>query len=231
MFGRQKVALIVAEFLGAATLSMVALALVARTNFPFFLAAAGGLTVAGMAFMFDAHSNPVVTVGLWTLRKVQTLEAVVRIVAQMLGGVAAWQLSEYLINSKLKSIAATSFDWRVLLAEALGALLLGMGVAYAVRRGFNGLRFASVMGVSYALGILVASLASNGLLNPAVAVGVQSWDWAYALGPVLGAVIGMSLYTVLFAETVVAVPAVTVRKTTTTVKKTVTKKPAARKRK
>lgn len=228
MFGRQKVAMLVAEFLSAATLSMIVLALVARTNFPFFLAAASGLTVGLMYYLFDSLTNPVVTAGMWVMRRVPTLEAVVRVAMQMLGGVAAWRLSEYLINSKLTNIAGSSFEWRVLLAEALGAFVLGLGIAVAVKRAYTGLRFAATMGMAMAVGVLVASLASNGLLNPSVAVGVQSWNWAYALGPVLGGIIGMSLYGVLFAEPVVVKAAVS-RKTT--VRKTTVKKTVARKRK
>jgi glycerol uptake facilitator-like aquaporin len=230
MFGRQKVAMMVAEFLSAATLSMVVLALIARTNFPFFVAIASGLTVGLMAYLFNSHSNPAVTVGLWTMRKVQTLEAVVRVAMQMLGGVAAWQLSQYLVNSDLKNIAGDSFDWRILLAEALGAFVLGIGVAVAVKRAYEGARFAVTTGAALTLGILVASLASNALVNPAVAVGVHSWSWAYVLGPILGGVIGTSLYGVVFVEpATVAVQSVAVRKPAT--KKAVVKKPAARKRK
>ena len=44
------------------------------------------------------------------------------------------------------------------------------------------------------MGILVASLASNGIVNPAVAIGVQSWSWVYAVAPLVGAVLGANVY-------------------------------------
>ena len=224
MFGRQKIAVLVAEFVSTTTLAMVALSMVGRTNFPLFLALASGLTVGLMGYLFGSHTNPVITLGLWTMRKVQTAEAAVRVAVQMLGGVAAWQLSEYLVNNDLKNIAGDAFDWRIVVAEALGAFVLGMGVAAAVSRGYEASRVAVATGAAWAIGVLVASMASNGLLNPAVAVGVQSWSWAYAIGPILGGVVGMSLYGLLFTEPVVVKAAATRRKA-------VVKKAAPRKRK
>jgi hypothetical protein len=42
-------------------------------------------------------------------------------------------------------------------------------------------------------------VAANGALNPAVAYGINSWSLAYAIGPIVGAIIGMNLYAILFA--------------------------------
>jgi len=47
---------------------------------------------------------------------------------------------------------------------------------------------------------LVASLASNAILNPAVSVGIQSWSWTYATAPLVGAVVGSNVYVMLFTE-------------------------------
>ena len=45
MFGRKKIAMLVAEFVGTFTLSSVILAMIGRTTFPFFAALAAGLAV------------------------------------------------------------------------------------------------------------------------------------------------------------------------------------------
>ncbi len=200
MFGRQKVALIVGEFLGAATLSIVVLSMIGRTSFPFFAAVAAAVAVGTMAYLFGADSNPAVTIGRWTMRKVQTTQAMVMIAAQMLGGLAAWKLAEYLLHTSIKNIAGASFDWRILIAEVLGTFVLGIGVAVATKRAYPPAQFAVTVGLALFLGILMASFASNGVLNPAVALGVQSWSWAYAVGPVLGAVAGMSFYGLVFVD-------------------------------
>jgi glycerol uptake facilitator-like aquaporin len=45
------------------------------------------------------------------------------------------------------------------------------------------------------LGITIAALVgSNGVLNPAVALGIGSFSVVYALAPVLGSVLGMQAY-------------------------------------
>ena len=230
MFGRQKVAMLVAEFLGAAVLSSVTLAMLGRTSFPFFVAVTAGVALATMSYLFGAHSNPAVTVGLWTMRKVQTTQAIVMVAAQMLGGLAAWQLNEYLLGGEIKNLAG-EFDWRVLLAEAIGAFVLGLGVAVAVSKNYKDTAWAITLGASLFLGILVAGFASNGLLNPAVAVGVQSWSWAYALGPVLGVIVGMSFYGILFAGRTIRLPRTkaTVVRAKAPARKVSAKKSAARK--
>lgn len=215
MFGRRKVAILVAEFLSTVILSSVVLAMIGRTNFPFFAAVAAGSTVGLMAYLFGTHANPAITIGLWTMRKVPTIQGLVMIAAQMLGGLAAWQLSEYLLKSELKNIAGPSFDWRILLAEAIGTFVFGLGVAAAVSRAYQNERQSLIIGMSLFVGILVASLASNALLNPALALGLQSWSWAYVLGPILGSVLGMSTYGLVFAEPV-TVKATTKRVTTAT---------------
>lgn len=203
MFGRNKVAMIVAEFIGTFSLASVVLAMIGRTSFPFFAAVIAGGTLGLMTLVLgnvsSAHLNPAVTVGMWTQRRIDTARAVVYIVAQFLGGLVAWTLSEYLLNSSLKSIAGDKFDERVLIAEAIGTFVFAFGIAAAISQGYRGLKYAVTVGGSLTLGIVLATFAGNGLLNPAVALGVQSWNFAYVTGPILGAVVGMSTYSLLFA--------------------------------
>ncbi len=204
MFSREKIAAVVAEFLGTATLATVVFAMIGRTTFPYFAAMAAGLVLGvfmlSVSTVGGVHLNPAVTLGMWTLRKISTLQAFLYIVAQMLGGLAAWGLLTYLLNKQLTNIAGKSFDWRVLVAETVGAFVFTFGVASAAYQGYRGLRLAFTVGASLTLGILVSSIASNGIINPAVALGVQSWDRAYVIGPIVGAVVGMNLYALLFAS-------------------------------
>lgn len=198
MFGRNKLAMIVAEFIGTFSLASVILSMTGRTSFPFFQAAAAGAAYGLMFLVFAAVYrpilNPALTFGLWAAQKIDTTRAVVFIAAQMLGGVAAWTLSEYLLGAPLKSIAGEEFLWTVFVAEALGALIFSFGVASALAQGYKGLRLAVTAGASLSVGVLLASFASNGSINPAVALTVQSWSVAYVLGPVLGALLGANLY-------------------------------------
>jgi glycerol uptake facilitator-like aquaporin len=227
MFGRTKVAALVAEFLGVAILTTAVLSIVlSQIPFSLFTAMAAGLALGLMVLAIGpisgAHINPAVTLGLWTIRKVETTKALVYIAAQVLGGVAAWQLNEYLWNNPIsKSSQAANWDWRVFIAEAIGTFVFTFGIAAAVQKKFEGLQAAAAIGGSLFLGVLIASGGSSAILNPAVAIGVQSYDWVYLLGPVLGAVVGMNLYTILAAE---AKPKASVASSATTKKSTAKKK-------
>lgn len=243
MFSKQKVAMVVAELMGVTVLATAVYAMVGRTTFPLFAGLAAGVTlgllVHTVGAVSGAHVNPAITLGLWSVRKVKTTQAIVYLVVQMLGGLAAWKLAQYFLGNPIQSIAGEEFVWKVLIAEAVGTFIFGFGVASAVYQKYEGTKLAFTVGASLTIGILVASLASNGVLNPAVAVGIQSWNWAYAVGPIVGAVLGMNVYALLFTDEVVfKVPARAKRttrvKATTTKRKTtakkVTKKPATKKR-
>ena len=203
MFGKNKIAMIVAEFLGAGILSVVVYSMIARTSFPLFSGLAAGLTLAMLVLVVGnvsgAHANPAVTLGLWSQRKVPTAQAVVYIAAQMLGGIAAWTLLKYFLGHSLESLAGNKFEWKVVIAEGIGTAIFVFGVVSATYQKYEGGKLAAVVGSSLFIGVLVASMASNALLNPAVAVGVQSWNWAYATGPLIGAGVGANLYGMLFA--------------------------------
>ncbi len=201
MCGRNKIADIVAEFMGTAVLSLAVLSMSIYKTLPYFPAGAAAFTFALMVLVIGpisgAHLNPALTLGRWTLRTISSLEALVYIIAQMLGGLAAWRLGSYLLNSPLKNSAASKMDWRVFVAEAIGALIFGFAVAAAVKRGYDGLQSAAIQGSGLFIGILVASLGSLGVLNPAVALGTQSWSPAYVLAPIVGVIVGMTLYVLM----------------------------------
>ncbi|HUS26628.1 MAG TPA: aquaporin [Nevskiaceae bacterium] len=203
MFDRKKIAMIVAEFLGTGVLTMVVLAVSKSTiGIPYFVAVAAGLVLVGMTLALSAvsgaHFNPAITIGLWTARKVKTLPAVVYVAAQLLGGAAAYMLYTYFVDQHWNN--AGHYQARILVAETVGAFVFSLGWAAAVYQKFDTAKAATVVGISLILGVLVASAGGAGLLNPAVALGVRSWVWGtYALGPVLGAVIGFNLYGLLFA--------------------------------
>lgn len=201
---RSRIAMLMAEFLGTAVLATVIINVSrSQIGIGYFVAIAAGATLALLILAFGptsgGHFNPAVTIGLWTLRKISTIKALAYLVAQMLGGLAAWQLAEYFIDNSLPSIANAQFDWRVLVAEAVGAAVFTMVIAASVFQKYTGAKAAALIGGGLFMGVVVASLASNAIINPAVALGNQSWSWAYAAGPIIGGVIGMNLYVLVFA--------------------------------
>lgn len=210
MVSRKKIAMLMAEFLGTGLLVVIVLA-VSQSNvgIPYFISLAVGLAMAAsvltLGAVSGAHLNPAITVGLWSLRRIKTLPAIAYVAVQLLGAVAAYYMFTYFVDNTWENTA--SFEARVLVAEAVGALVFSLGVAAVIYQKLQGLKAAFTIGASLTLGVLVASIASvaagvfsGGFVNPAIALGAQSWVWgSYVLGPVLGAIIGFNLYALLFA--------------------------------
>jgi aquaporin Z len=217
MFGRKKIAMIVAEFLGTALLTLVILSVSKSTiGIPYFVALAAGLTVAAvtlfMGSVSGAHLNPAITIGLWSARRIKTVPAVVYVAAQMLGGAGAYLLYTYFIGQHWKNTG--HFEAHTLVAETVGTFVFSLGWAAAIYQKFGETKAAAAVGAALTLGVIVASAAGGGFLNPAVAFGVRSWVLGtFVLGPILGSVIGFNLYGLLFA------PAGATAKAATTSKK------------
>jgi glycerol uptake facilitator-like aquaporin len=238
MFGRRNLAILTAEFLGTGVLTLLILSVQRSTiGVPFFVALAAGLTLTLMTFALGVYAsnyfNPAVTLALWTARKISTLNAVLAIFAQILGAYAAYLLYSYFVKTDLQDVGG-QFSGRVLVAEAVGTGIFAFGVAAALWQRFSPAVSASVAGVAYMVGIVAASSASIGLLNPAVAFGVKAWVWGtYILGPVLGAIIGVNLYNLVFAERAVvsnaAAVATPVKADKAVASKSTAAKPARRK--
>ena len=203
MFGRKKIAMVMAEFLGTGVLTLVVLGVSKSTiGIPYFVAIAAGLVVAGMTLALGAvsgaHLNPAITIALWTTRKVKTLPTIAYIAAQLLGAGAAYLLYTYFIGQDWSN--SGQFESRILIGEAVGAFIFGLAWASAAYQKLPLGQAAAVIGAGLVLGIVAASAASGGILNPAVALGLRSWVWGtYVLGPILGAIVGFNLYALLFA--------------------------------
>lgn len=204
MFGRKKIAMLVAEFLGTGVLTLVFLAVTKSSmGFPYFVSIAVGLVLVGLTLSLGSVSgaqlNPAITLGLWTVRKVKTIPALAYVAAQLLGAAAAYLLYTYLIGQKLQG-GNHNFDSKILIAETVGTFIFALGWAAAAYQRYEAGKAAAVVGISLMLGVLAASIANGGLLNPALALGAHVWVWStYVLGPILGAIIGFNLYGLLFA--------------------------------
>jgi len=207
MFTKPKVAMLVAEFLGTALLTITVLAVsMSQMGYDYFVALGVGLALLIGVLMFGNVSgavfNPAITIGLWSVRKLQSVQAFLYILVQLLGGITAYLLFLYLsgIGDEL-SKRTVNYSTSIMVAEVVGTAIFAMGVAAAVYQKMTGGLKASVIGGSLAVGVLIASAAATaGYLNPAVALGAQAWEWGnFVLGPILGAVIGFNLYSLLFA--------------------------------
>ncbi len=240
MFTKQKVAMLVAEFLGASVLTLAFLAVLAsNVGIAYFTAFGAGVALLVAVLLFNNVSgglfNPAMTIGLWTVRKIATLQMILFVAVQLLGGLAAYYLFSYLSTVDLGTATSSLTEYKstVLVAEVVGAAVLAMGYAVATYQRLDTTLKAVVVGGAFAIGIIIASTASAmAFLNPAIAMGAQAWTWGtFVLGPVLGAIIGFNLYGLLFAAnggvvgagTSTAAPAAAVKVKRVTTKKKVTK--------
>ncbi len=212
---RSKIAVLAAEFLGTAVLATVAINISrSQIGISYFVAIGVGLAMGLLYLAFGrlsgAHLNPAVTIGLWTIRKITTITAIAYVAVQMIAGLAAWQLASYFMGDELTSIANKTFEWKILVAEAIGAFVFTFAIAAAIYlfedKDADVSRRAALIGGGLFLGVIVASLGSNAILNPAVALANQSWSKAYFFGPIIGGVIGFNLYVLLFAPLSALVP-------------------------
>lgn len=185
----------VVEALGAGALTLaVGLSLAGTFPVPTPLLAALtlGLFVYTVGHISGTHINPAVTLGAWSIGKIETKPAALYIVAQMLGAAVAMALMTRLVEVPALTVAGDAMTG---FAEFVGAFFFTFGIAAVVYSktpsGLSGV----VVGGSLLLGIAIAAgLGSNGVLNPAVAFGIGSWGMMYILGPILGAVCGMQAY-------------------------------------
>jgi aquaporin TIP len=201
MLTRARVNPLVAEFLGTAIWAYVALVLSETTAVSYFIATSVAVALAVAYMMFSSvsggHFNPAITFGSWTARRITTIRGVSYIVAQLLGGFASWKLYEYFTNHHLPA-RNVHYSTASMLAELVGTMILAMGFCAAVARAYTALESALTIGAALFVGVLVAATASSGVLNPAVALGLRSFNAAYIVGPLLGGIIGVGLYNWLF---------------------------------
>ncbi len=128
------------------------------------------------------------------------MTGVLYIAVQLLGAWAAYGLFTYIVNNSLPNPNA-HYSSRVLVTEVVGTAIFAFGWAAALYQGYTRAVTAAVAGLSYMVGIVTVSVLTIGFLNPALALGARSWVWGtYVLGPVLGAVIGTNLYSLIFSE-------------------------------
>lgn len=214
---RKRLAPLVAELFGTFILTMTILSVSqSQIGLPYFVAFGAGLAMIMLVFMIGsasgAHVNPAVTFGLWSGRKIGTLKALLYIAVQFMGAAFAWKLYTYLIDGNVTSIASAHWNWRIFTAEAFGAAIFTFGIAAAIYQKYEGAKLAVAIGGSLALGVIVASAVANnagasaaggaipgGIINPAVALGVQAWSKEYVLGPLLGGLVGVNLFALMFA--------------------------------
>lgn len=204
-FNKVKHGPMVAEFIGTFTLALAVLASIWGVLPLVPTAVVAGFTL-GLFVMSVGHSsganlNPAVSLGLFSVRKLDTANTVAYLIAQLSGGLLAMVIMSLFLEGELVGrLTQAAADYKTFFAEFLGTLIFTFGIASAVGQKLKGADAGLLVGGSLTLGIIIASLGSVGVLNPAVAVSLGVFNWSYVLGPVLGAVVGMNVYGLAFSK-------------------------------
>jgi glycerol uptake facilitator-like aquaporin len=157
-----------------------------------------------------AHVNPIMTISLFATKQIGWVKALGYVVAQVLGAMLALIVINQFLTSNTDAAAAgikayevrpLTGTWVPALAEAIGGLIFGLGVAATVMGKKQGYDAAFTIGGALLVGIVISTLGSAGVVNPAVALGVSAYtsaNWwttgVYAIAPVVGGIAGAWLY-------------------------------------
>lgn len=163
-----------------------------------------GITLGLLAFMLGSltclHLNPAVTIAFAAFRKIEWKYAAFHIMAQFAG--AALAILFVRLSGSLSPIT-NDFSWRAMFGEFVGTAFFAFGIASLAFKNpvseyaepTTDITFPIIVGASLSIGIMIsAALGSNGIVNPAVAFGLNTFNPAYLLGPIAGAAFGIILY-------------------------------------
>lgn len=158
-----------------------------------------GLFVYILGPVSGGHFNPAVTIGLASIRKISLKDAIIYIVVQIIGALLAMLVVKGLTGGQSLTMVANN---KIVtgVVEAIGALVLILGVSSVVHGKVDDDACGAVIGGSLFLGIALTSGLSNGVLNPAVAIGINSISIMYIVGPIVGTIVGAWAYKLLIQK-------------------------------
>ena len=188
----------VAEAIGTFGLSFVVLEVLSYgAAFPVVVPVVAALTLGLFVYTIGSfsgcHINPSVTLAQFSIGKIPAKDAGIYIVMQFIGAFLALFLSKFF--GAVSPLTPAAFDVHLLAAELVGAAFFNFGITAVVLGKVEKHMAGMVVGGSLLLGILIAAaLGSAGILNPAVALVLNSFSFVYVLGPVIGAILGAQAY-------------------------------------
>ncbi|MGA2382264.1 MAG: aquaporin [Gemmatimonadales bacterium] len=215
---RQTLRPLIAEFVGVFMLVFISGGALIINGYQENALSLGGIAAAcGLAYAIavtmtmnisGGHLNPAITVGLWSIGRIEARKAVLYVVAQLLGAVLAAVVLRWLMPvtaGHIKQYGALSVAGDITLAGAiLIEAVLTFFLAFAVMGTAVDPNAPKVGGFGIGLTLWMCILAGGPLtgaaLNPARAFGpalvANFWvgQLAYWVGPILGAVVAMQVY-------------------------------------
>lgn len=199
-------AVIAAHFAGLGALSLLVIAI--ANGIGLALAISLAMNISG------GHINPAVTIAAWINKKISSGDAVVYIIAQVVGATIAGFLlvsvypaaSGIAVNYGAPSLGPTTTIMQGIILETIMTFFLVTAVFLTAvdRRAPKIAGFG--VGLTVVLDVLVGGPFTGAAMNPARAIGpmiasgfLSNW-YVYWIGPILGAVIAALVYKYLIAE-------------------------------
>ena len=176
------------------------------------IAFAFGLSVVAMAYAIGqisgCHINPAITVGVWLSGRMSASEAMIYIVAQVIGGILGSAIL-WVITSMmgLEGTGANGFSEPYLLgalmAEAVFTFIFVLVVLGTTDKENNTQRFAGLaIGLTLVLVHIVCIPLTGTSVNPARSIGpalfagmeALSQLWVFIVAPIIGAVVAATVW-------------------------------------
>lgn len=188
-----------AEYLGTFFLALIVIISIAG-NYAVSTPVLAALTLMIFVYLIGnisgAHLNPAVTLGIFSLKKIEARQALAYLMAQLLGGASAFYLTNFL---NLSSRVTASTDGTDLIGEFLGILIFTFGISAVVYKAFEDDMYGIVIGASLLIGLSIAILFGAGaFLNPAVMLGLGVSSVQYVIVDLIGAVAGFQIFKLIY---------------------------------
>ncbi len=211
---------LIAEFVGTFTLIFIgAGSIIAVTASPQInggivsIAIAHGLAIATMVsalgHVSGAHFNPAVTIGMWVTQKIEGMNALAYIGAQLAGAAAGAAVLRGALPQSIwdpaklgtPGVAGVSNGQAVLIEAVLTFFLVWVIFATAVDpEGAFGKIAGLAIGFVIIMDIMAGGAFTGAAMNPARSLGPAllsgNWEawWVYWVGPIAGGIVAASLY-------------------------------------
>lgn len=209
---------LVAEFIGTFTLIFIGVGSIAAdyitggklglTGIALAHGLAIGVMVSATMAVSGGHLNPAVTIGLWSAKKINTINAVGYVIAQCLGAIVAAFLVKItvpggvlaIINMGTPGLGAGISTTMGLVTEIILTFFLVFAVYGSAVDSRAHKCGGLYIGLAVAMGVLMGGPISGAAMNPARWLGPALLGggfehcWIYWVGPVLGGILAAQIY-------------------------------------
>jgi aquaporin Z len=167
--------------------------------------------VYAIGYHSGAQVNPAVTIGLLVAKKIGGKEAIVYIIAQIIGAVFAAAVVYSIFGSEMSASVTLPYDGNVVRALILETVmtftLVYVVLATTTSKNFKIVPLAGIaIGFTLGFNVIFGGSITGGSLNPARSFGpaLITWDfayqWIYWVAPIAGGLIAAGVYKLLHTK-------------------------------